>query len=60
MDAINGEIENLKFSFDIIDDGSKISVGHNKASGHLVLDVRMILEWKARWVIDGYKTPELE
>ena len=60
MDTINREMENLKFVFDILEDGSKIPVGYNKASGHLVFDVRMTLERKARWVKDSHKTPEPE
>jgi len=57
-DAINKEMENLKVAFDILEDGAKPPVGYNKASGHLVFDVRMTLERKARWVKDGHKTPE--
>ena len=34
-------------------------IGYHKASGHLLFDVRMTLERKARWVKDGHKTPEL-
>ena len=34
--------------------------GYSKASGHIVFDVRMTLERKARWVKDGHKTPEPE
>ena len=45
--SINKEMESLKVAFDIIEDGSKIQVGHNKSSGHLVFDVRMSLEQKA-------------
>ena len=60
MDAINKEMENLKVAFDILEDGAKPPVGYNKASGHLVFDVRMTLERKARWVKDGHKTPEPE
>ena len=29
-----------------MDDGAKNPVGYNKASGHLVFDVRMEFEWK--------------
>ena len=48
MDAINREMENLRVAFDILEDGAKIPVGYHKASGHLVFDVRMTLERKAR------------
>ena len=47
-----------KVDFDILEDGAKVPVGCNKSSGHLVFDVRMTLERKARWVKDGHKTPE--
>ena len=60
MDVINIEMENLKVTFDVLDDGSKITVSHNKASGHLELDVRTKLERKTHWVKDSHKTPEPE
>ena len=60
MDAISKEIENLKVAFDVLEDGAKIPVGHTKASGYLVFDVRMALERKARWVKDSHRTPETE
>ena len=49
---------NLKVAFDILNDGSKPPPGYRKASGHMVFDVRMTLERKARWVKDGHRTPE--
>ena len=57
-DAINKEMENLKVAFDILPDGKSPPVHYTKASGHLVFDVRMTLERKARWVKDGHRTPE--
>ena len=60
IDVINREMENLKVAFDIMEDGAKITVGYTKASGHLVFDVRVTLERKARWVKDGNRTPEPE
>ena len=59
-DAIHGEMESLKVSFDILKDGATIPVGCTKASSHLVFDVRMTLEWKARRVKDGHRIPEPE
>ena len=41
-------MENLKVAFDNLEDVAKIPVGCHKASGHLVFDVRMTLERKAR------------
>ena len=60
MDVISRKMENLKVTFDILHDGSKILVGHNKSSGHLVFDVLMTLERKARWVKYGHNNPEPE
>ena len=59
-DAINKEMGNLKVAFDILPEGSKPPKGYTRASGHLVFDVRMTLERKARWVKDGHKTPTPE
>ena len=59
-DAINREMGNLKVAFDILHKGQTPPQGYTKASGHLVFDVRMTLERKARWVKDGHRTPEPE
>ena len=60
-DAINKEMGNLKVAFDIIHEpGRKPPPTYTKTSGHMVFDVRMTLERKARWVKDGHKTPEPE
>jgi hypothetical protein len=58
--AINKEMGNLKVAFDIMEDGEAMPVGWTLASGHMVFDVRMTLERKARWVKDGHKTPQPE
>ena len=57
---MNKEMENLKTTFDVLEDRAKILVGCDKESGHLLFDVRMPLEWKYRWVKDGCRTPEPE
>jgi hypothetical protein len=57
-DAINKEMANLKVAFDIMDDSESLPPGWSRASGHMVFDVRMTLERKARWVKDGHRTPE--
>ena len=59
-DAVNREMENLKVAVDILPEGSKPPPGYTPSSGHLVFDVRMTLERKARWVKDGHKTPTPE
>ena len=57
-DAINKEMGNLIVAFDILEDDEKLPQGFAKASGHLVFDIRMTLERKARWVKDGHRTPD--
>ena len=57
-DAIEKEMKNLKVAFDILPDGTNPPPGYSKSSGHLVFDVRMTFERKARWVKDGHKTPD--
>ena len=57
-DALNREMENLKVIFDILDNSEYMTPGWSRASGHIIFDVRMTLERKARWVKDGHKTPE--
>jgi hypothetical protein len=59
-DAITKEMENLKVAFDILPHGQKAPVGYTKSSGHLVFEVRMTLERKARWVKDGHRTKNPE
>ena len=51
-------MENLKVTFDILEHRTKIPVGYDKVSGHLVFDISMALEHKSRWVKDRYKPPE--
>ena len=48
IDAINKEMENLEVSFDVLECGTKIPLGHHKASCHLVFDARVSLECKYR------------
>ena len=63
LDRINGEsidkeMRSLKVAFDILPEGSKPPPGYKPSSGHLVFDVRMTLERKARWVKNGHKSPQ--
>jgi hypothetical protein len=59
-DAINKEMENMKVAFDILPEGQRAPVGYTKSSGHIVFEVRMTLERKARWVKDGHRTKNPE
>ena len=58
MGTINRKMETLNITFDALEDESKITVGHNKCSGHLVFDTLMTLERKHRCAKDGHRTPE--
>ena len=51
-------MENLKFSFDILNKEQTPPQGYIKASGHVVVDVHITLERKARWIKDVHRTPE--
>lgn len=59
-DALTKEMSNLRVAFDILDRGVNPPPGYTKASGHIIFDVRMTLERKARWVKDGHRTPDPE
>ena len=55
-DALNKEMTNLQVAFDILPEGSTPPPGYKKASGHIIFEVQMTMEQKARWVKDGHKT----
>ena len=57
MNAISQEIENLNVFFDVLEDEANITIGHNKASGHLVFDTRMMINHKDLQVKDRNRTP---
>ena len=54
--AIEKEMSNVGIAFEILDDSQPLPVGWSKQSGHLVFDVKMNFDRKARWVLDGHKT----
>ena len=58
MDVTNREIDNLKVTFDILEDVARISVGYDKASINFDFDAHLDLEPKFIWFKDGYMTPE--
>ena len=57
-DAIAKEMFNVGIAFEILPDDKSPPVGFDKVTGHMVFDVRMSFERKARWVLDGHKTPD--
>ena len=50
---------NLCIAFDFIDHGVEAPASWKRTSGHIVWDVKMNFTRKSRWVMDGYKTPDL-
>ena len=57
-DAIKKEMTNVRIAFEVLEEGEKAPVAWRKVSGHLVFDVKMDFTGKARWVLDGHKTPK--
>ena len=57
-DAIKKEMTNVGIAFEVLEDGEHAPVAWRKLSGHLVFDVKMDFTRKARWVLDGHKTPK--
>lgn len=56
-DAIEKEMKNVGVAFELLGDGVQAPHGWHKVTGHLVFDVKMDFTRKARWVLDGHKTP---
>ena len=52
------EMYNIGVAFEILEDGKTAPVGYTKVSGHLIWSVKMDFTRKARWVLDGHKTPD--
>jgi len=44
-------------AFEVLEEEMKAPIGWSKVTGHLVWDVKMDFTRKARWVLDGHKTP---
>ena len=49
---------NVGIAFEVLEEGEHAPVAWRKVSGHLVFDVKMDFTRKARWVLDGHKTPK--
>ena len=52
------EMYNIGVAFEILEDGKTATAGYTKVSGHLIWSVKMDFTTKARWVLDGHKTPD--
>ena len=56
--AIQKEMKNIGIAFEVLGEGVPAPAGWSKVMGHLVFDVKMDFTRKARWVLDGHKTPD--
>ena len=52
------EMYNIGVAFETLEDGKFAPVGYTNVSGHLIWSVKMDFTRKARWVLDGHKTPD--
>ena len=57
-DALELEMMNLGIAFDILDENDVVPPGWSKVTGQVIFDCKMYMTRKARWVLDGHKTPE--
>ena len=55
-DAIEKEMYNVGVAFELLPKDKRVPVGYGLASVHMVFDVRMTFERKARLVLDGHRT----
>ena len=59
-DAILKEMLNVSIAFEIMEDDEHLPVEYQLATCHLIFDVKMDFTRKARFVLDGHKTPDPE
>ena len=57
-DALELEMMNVGIAFDILEEDDVVLPGWSKVTGHIIFDCKMDMTRKARWVLDGHKTPE--
>ena len=57
-DALDMEMYNIGVAFEILEDEKTAPAGYTKVSGHLIWSVKMDFTRKARWRLDGRKTPD--
>ena len=55
--AIDKEMTNVGIAFEVLNNEKRAPPGWRKVTGHIIFDVKMDFTRKARWVLDGHKTP---
>ena len=58
--AIDKEMTNAGVAFEVLADGREPPPGWRKVTGHMIFTVKMDFTRKARWVLDGHKTPSVD
>ena len=58
MDALSKEMRNVGVAFELLPTGKPAPHGWKKVTGHLIWDLKMDFTRKARWVLDGHRTPD--
>ena len=54
------EMKNVGVTFEILPNRKKVSICWKKVGVHLICNVKMDFTWKARWVKDGHRIPDLK
>ena len=57
MNALSNEMQNVGVAFEVILDNKRCLVSWSKVTCHIIFDIKMDFTRKARWVLDGHKTP---
>ena len=57
-DVLEMEMYNFGVAFESLEDEKTAPAGYTKVSGPLIWSVKMDFTRKARWVLDGHKTPD--
>jgi hypothetical protein len=57
-DALALEMTKVGVAFELLEENQHAPPGWKKVMGHLVWDLKMDFTRKARWVLDGHRTPD--
>jgi hypothetical protein len=60
MEVLQKEMFNIGIAFEVLNDGVSAPKGWNRATGHILWDVKMDLPRKPRWVLDGHQQADPE
>ena len=58
-DAVSKEMGDIHVAVEILGPTMKPPLGWAKLSGRLIFDVKMDFSWKAHWVKNGHKIPDI-